>query len=107
MTTAITDENLAQRRSALRALLAKPLLTVGVLERVAGDEDAYLAATGDVLYDVRRRVLAALLTGSRGPSTIDVPGHADRLDELTSEPVPDTDDLRNRALRHRLTRRLL
>ena len=93
-------------RSDLVAVV-RLLLGLGVLERVAGDEDAYLTATGDVLYDVRRRVLAALLTGARGPSTIEVSGHVDRLDELTSEPVPDTDDLRNRALRHRVTRRLV
>jgi len=94
------------QRSDLVAVV-RLLLGLGVLERVAGDEDAYLTATGDVLYDVRRRVLAVLLTGARGPSTIEVPAHAARLAELTSESVPDTDDLRNRALRHRLTRRLL
>jgi uncharacterized protein (TIGR02678 family) len=94
------------QRSDLVAVV-RLLLNLGALERVAGDEDAYLTATGDVLYDVRRRVLAALLTGARGPSTIEVAGHVARLAELTSEPVPDTDDLRNRALRHQVTRRLL
>jgi uncharacterized protein (TIGR02678 family) len=93
-------------RSDLVAVV-RLLLGLGVLERVAGDEDAYLTATGDVLYDVRRRVLAALLTGTRGPSTIEESGYTERLAELTSEPVPDTDDLRNRSLRHRMTRRLL
>jgi uncharacterized protein (TIGR02678 family) len=93
-------------RSDLVAVV-RLLLGLGVLERVAGDEDAYLSDTGDVLYDVRRRVLSALLTGARGPSTIDALDHDQRLRELTDEPVPDTDDLRNRALRHRLTRRLL
>ncbi len=83
------------------------LLTLGVLERVAGDEDAYLTDTGDVLYDVRRRILASMLTGARGPSTIEATDFEVRLAELTHEPVADTDDLRNRALRHRLTRRLL
>lgn len=83
------------------------LLTWGVLERVAGDEDAYLSENGDVLYDVRRRVLAAMLTPGRGPSTITAAGFEGRLEELTHEAVADTDDLRNRALRHRLTRRLL
>jgi uncharacterized protein (TIGR02678 family) len=83
------------------------LLTWGVLERVAGDEDAYLRDNGDVLYDVRRRVLAALLTTGRGPSTVAATDFERRLEELTHEPVADTDDLRNRALRHRLTRRLL
>jgi uncharacterized protein (TIGR02678 family) len=93
-------------RSDLVAVV-RLLLGLSVLDRVAGDEDAYLTDTGDVLYDVRRRVLAALLTGARGPSTIDAAEHDQRLHELTDEPVPDTDDLRNRALRHRLTRRLL
>ena len=50
------------------------LLAWGVLSRVAGDEDAYLSAGADVLYDVRRPVLGVLLTGSRGPSTISARG---------------------------------
>ncbi|MBO2456374.1 TIGR02678 family protein [Actinomadura violacea] len=83
------------------------LLGWGVLRRVSGDEESYLSATGDVLYDVRRVVLAALLTGTRGPSTVTAPGFEERLAELTDEPVPDTDELRNRALRRGLTRRLL
>ncbi|MEU5877895.1 TIGR02678 family protein [Spirillospora sp. NPDC047279] len=83
------------------------LLDWGVLRRVAGDEEAYLTATGDVLYDVRRNVLAALLTGVRGPSTVTAASFDERLRALTEEPVPDTDDLRNQALRRRLTRRLL
>ena len=53
-------------RSDLVAVV-RLLLGLGVLERVAGDEDAYLSDTGDVLYDVRRRVLAALLTGGARP----------------------------------------
>lgn len=87
--------------------VVRMLLEWGVLARVAGDEDAYLSATGDVLYDIRRPVLAALITGSRGPSTISAEAFDDRLADLTAEPVPDTDELRNRTMRHRLTRRLL
>jgi uncharacterized protein (TIGR02678 family) len=83
------------------------LLSWGVLERVAGDEDAFLQNSSDVLYDVRRRVLAVLLSGGRGPSTIDESTLDARLRALTDEPEPSTDELRNRALRHRLTRRLL
>jgi len=93
-------------RSDLVAVV-RLLLGWGVLRRVAGDEQSYLSATGDVLYDVRRVVLATLLTGVRGPSTVTATEFEDRLAELTDEPVPDTDDLRNRALRQRLTRRLL
>jgi uncharacterized protein (TIGR02678 family) len=83
------------------------LLSWGVLHRVAGDEDAYLGDNGDVLYDVERRVLATMLTGGRGPSTIRADSFDEFLAELRAEPVADTDDLRNRTLRHRLTRRLL
>jgi uncharacterized protein (TIGR02678 family) len=83
------------------------LLAWGVLSRVAGDEDAYLSAGADVLYDVRRPVLGVLLTGSRGPSTITAHPFEARLAELTAEPVAETDELRNQALRRMLTRRLL
>ena len=83
------------------------LLAWGVLSRVAGDEDAYLSAGADVLYDVRRPVLGVLLTGSRGPSTITARAFEARLAELTADPVAETDELRNQALRRTLTRRLL
>jgi uncharacterized protein (TIGR02678 family) len=98
-----------ERRSDRSDLVAvvRLLLAWGVLSRVAGDEDAYLAAGTDVLYDVRRPVLGVLLSGTRGPSTVTAPAFEGRLAELTAEPVPDSDDLRNQALRRRLTRRLL
>jgi uncharacterized protein (TIGR02678 family) len=95
-----------QERADLVAVV-RTLIDWGVLRKVAGDEDAYLSATGDVLYDVRRPVLAALLTGTRGPSTITAESLGERIAELAAEPVADTDDLRNQALRRRLTRRLL
>jgi uncharacterized protein (TIGR02678 family) len=98
-----------ERRSDRSDLVAvvRLLLAWGVLSRVAGDEDAYLAAGTDVLYDVRRPVLGVLLSGTRGPSVVTAPAFEGRLAELTAEPVPDSDDLRNQALRRRLTRRLL
>jgi uncharacterized protein (TIGR02678 family) len=83
------------------------LMDLGVLSRVAGDEDAFVADTGDVLYDVKRRVLAVLLTARRGPSTIEVGDFAERLAAVLYELPPTTDDLRNQRIRHRLTRRLL
>ena len=87
--------------------MVRLLLGWGVLSRVAGDEDAYLSAGTDVLYDVRRPVLGVLLSGTRGPSTVTAPAFEGRLAELTAEPVAESDDLRNQALRRRLTRRLL
>ena len=58
-------------------------------------------------YDVRRPVLGVLLSGIRGPSTVTASSFEERLAELTAEPVAETDELRNQALRRRLTRRLL
>ena len=83
------------------------LLDLGALSRVAGDEDAFVADTGDALYDVERRVLVSLLAGHRGPSTITATDGAARLVALTAEITPDTDELRNTTIRHELTRRLL
>jgi uncharacterized protein (TIGR02678 family) len=93
-------------RSDLVAVV-RMLLGWGVLSRVAGDEDAYLSAGTDVLYDVRRPVLGVLLPGTRGPSVVTAPAFEERLAGLTAEPVAESDELRNRALRRRLTRRLL
>ncbi len=96
-----------EERSDLVAVV-RLLLDWGVLNRVAGAEEAYLSeASNDVLYDVRRRVLAALLAATRGPSTVETAAPDERLTLLTSDVTPDTEELRLRALRHRLTRRLL
>ncbi|MFI0235757.1 TIGR02678 family protein [Streptomyces sp. NPDC016845] len=85
------------------AAVVRLLLELGVLRRVAGDEEAYISGAGDALYDVERRVLAGLLATRRGPSTLTVAS----LDALTAESGLDTDELRFRAIRHHLTRRLL
>lgn len=83
------------------------LLDLGVVSRVAGDEEAFVREAGDALYDVDRRVLAALLAPSRGPSTVEATGFEERLAALTEEFPAATDELRNQQIRHRLTRRLL
>ncbi|MBR7824712.1 TIGR02678 family protein [Actinospica sp. MGRD01-02] len=96
-----------EERSDLVAAV-RLLLDLEVLERVHGDEEAFVAqAENDVLYDVRRRVLSGLLATTRAPSGVRAGGFEQRLAELTAEPRPDTDESRLRALRHRLTRRLL
>jgi uncharacterized protein (TIGR02678 family) len=87
--------------------VARLLLGTGVLGKVAGDEQAFVNASGDALYDVHRRALAGLLSARRGPSTIGATGFDERLAMLVTEPIADTDEGRNRAVRHRLTRRLL
>ncbi|MBV6415838.1 MAG: hypothetical protein CMLOHMNK_00360 [Steroidobacteraceae bacterium] len=59
----------ARERRALVAV-CRLLLDFGVLARVAGDEEAYVNQSGDVLYDVHRRVLARLPSGTAGASLI-------------------------------------
>jgi len=87
------------------------LLTYGVLQRVAGDEDAFVSQLGDALYDVHRRVLAGLMAAWRGPSTWTADsapqGLEQRLAALTEEFTPDSDEGRRTAMRHQLARRLL
>ncbi len=102
---AFTLDNREQRADLVAVV--RLLLGWGVLRRVHGDEEAYLSQAGDVLYDVDRRVISGLLAGTRGVSMVE-PGTIDKqLRDLTAEVVPDTDESRNRALRHRITRRLL
>jgi len=94
--------------------VCRTLLTVGVLQRVAGDEDAFVHGGGeqaDALYDVQRRTLAGMLAALRGPSTWqpeDAPATLEsRLRALVSGHVSDSDEGRRTALRHQLARRLL
>jgi uncharacterized protein (TIGR02678 family) len=87
--------------------VVRMLLDLGVLHRVAGDEESFVKDTGDALYDVERLVLSGLLAAPRGPSTVTEAGFSQRLAALTYELPPTTDELRNRHIRHRLTRRLL
>jgi len=94
-----------QRRDLV--VVVRVLLELGALRRIHGDEQAYVTATGDALYDVDRRVLATVLGARRGPSTVDVGDIDARLAAVTEELVADTDRARTDALRHALTRRLL
>lgn len=96
--------------------VCRTLLEYGVLLRVAGDEEGFVRsnddnAAADALYDVQRRVLAAMLAAVRGPSTWnaeDAPlTFEERLSALVGEHIPDSDEGRRTALRHQLSRRLL
>ncbi|MEV4364122.1 TIGR02678 family protein [Nonomuraea sp. NPDC049625] len=89
------------------AAVAGLLIGTGILAKVAGDESAYISGSGDALYDVHRRVLAMLLATRRGPSMVTATALDKRLAAINEEPVPDTEDGRNRMIRHSLTRRLL
>jgi uncharacterized protein (TIGR02678 family) len=100
----------ARERRALVSV-CRLLLTLGVLLRVAGDEEGFVNHSGDVLYDVQRRVLARLPAGTRGASMIAMTpanlDHDGRLAALVEEYVTDSPEGRRTALRHRLARRLL
>lgn len=100
--------------------VCRSLLTLGVLQRVAGDEEGFVRSAGgpgdpaessDALYDIHRRVLAGLLAAVRGPSTWPVEQAPVSLDErlasLVTEPMPDSEEGQRTALRHHLARRLL
>ena len=89
------------------------LLSIGVLQRVAGDEILFVRSRErDVLYDVNRRLLAILLVANRGASQVeqdlDSESNTDaRIAAITQRFVPDTADARNTEIRRRLTARLL
>jgi uncharacterized protein (TIGR02678 family) len=87
--------------------VARLLVELGVLRRIDGTEAAYVAGAGDALYTVDRTALAAVLATRRPPTTVAATQLDAQLAAITGEPVPDTPDARNRAMRHRLTRRLL
>jgi len=106
----------AERRDLVT--VCRSLLELGVLQRVAGDEDGFVAGGGesgdtgaDALYDVQRRMLAGMLAAVRGPSTwaaADAPVTLDeRLAALVTEHAADSDEGRRTAVRHALARRLL
>ncbi|MEP7099028.1 MAG: TIGR02678 family protein [Burkholderiales bacterium] len=96
--------------------VCRALLGLGVLQRIAGDEDSFVqghagSAQADALYDIQRRLLAGVLAAVRGPSTwspADAPVTLDeRLHALVTEHVADSDEGRRSGLRHALARRLL
>lgn len=100
-----------EEKSDLVAVI-RLLLGYGVLQRVAGDEESYVAANGDALYDVDRRVLSTMLVSDHAPAMV-----AARLDPhpdvseieaaLHEAPPAYTDDEQNLRLRQAISRRLL
>ena len=110
-----TLEPLHERRDLVA--VCRFLLELGVLSRVAGDEDAWVGrgassdAAADVLYDVHRRVLALLPASSRGASLIEATAAPHDLegclDALGEEFVAEGEAGLRGAARHRVARRLL
>jgi uncharacterized protein (TIGR02678 family) len=103
-----------QRRDLVHAL--RLLLDFGVLRKLDGDERQFLTKndSADVLYDINRRVLAAVLQVSSSASAIQMGEHryrsaslAERTARLTDDSPPLTEDGRKQWIRSRLVRRLL
>lgn len=94
-----------QRRDLVQVV--RLLLHLGVLRRRHGDEEQYLAGKGDVLYNISRPILSAMLCVKRGPSTVDESLLESRIYAIIEEPLPETKEGRIRRLRSRLMRRLL
>lgn len=100
-----------EERSDLVAAI-RLLLGHGVLVRVAGDEESYVSAGGDALYDVDRRVLATELSTTHGPGLVgaalgSAPAIEQIEDALHEAPPAYTEEESNRRLRYAVSRRLL
>jgi uncharacterized protein (TIGR02678 family) len=93
------------RRDLVHAV--RLLLELQVLVRVHGDEQRFLMKEGDVLYTVRRPTLAAVLAVRRPPSSVEAQTLEERLARILEEPLPESEEGRNRRLRTALMRRLL
>jgi len=93
------------RRDLVHAV--RLLLESRVLLRVQGEEQQFLSNRGDVLYTVNRAALASMLALRRPPSTVEDTGLDARLERIIEEPLPESQEERNRRIRVRLARQLL
>lgn len=98
-----------QRREHRAQLVAVARLLVDwqVLARVHGDEEGYLAGTGDALYGIRRPVLAHLPCFDAAPSLLAGIDASARPAALQVAVQGEGDEARLRRTRQRLVRRLL
>ncbi len=98
----------APRRDLVHAL--RVLIDWGVLARVAGIEDGYVAsASVDVLYNINRPILSRLHASRLSPSLVKDRDFEIRLEKIWRGPAPviDSDDHRKREIRFNFYRRLL
>lgn len=103
-----TLDKQTERRDLVQ--VCRLLLDLGIIGRVAGDEQAYINQSGDALYDIHRPLLSVLPAGDRGPSALTDADKGDfnvRLRALVAENVPEGEGAQRTAIRHRLSRRLL
>ena len=100
-----------EERSDLVAVI-RLLLGLGVLIRVAGDEESFASGSGDALYDVDRRVLSTMVATPHGPAlvaaSLDPTPTIDQIEAgLHQTPPAYTDEEANLRLRQSISRRLL
>lgn len=100
------DLSLREHRRDLVEVI-RYLIAQGILRRVDGDEQQYIAQQRDVLYNINAAALAAMLNVRRGPSTVSARDLDERIELIVEEPTPDTEDGRNRRIRTRLFRMLV
>ncbi len=99
-------KSMDQRRDLVQVI--RFLCERHVLWRRQGDEDQFVRdERSDVLYNVNRPLLTAMLCVQRGPSTVSSTSFEERLAAVVEESMPDTEDGQNRQIRVRLMRRLL
>jgi uncharacterized protein (TIGR02678 family) len=99
-------KSMDQRRDLVQVI--RFLCDRRVLWRRQGDEDLFVKdERNDVLYNVNRQLLTAMLCVQRGPSTVGSTDFEERLAAITEESLPDTEEGQNRQIRVRLMRLLL
>lgn len=89
----------SERRAFVDAI--RTLVDLGVLHLTDGDDDDFVRAQGDALYDVSRPLLSRLLVAPIPPTVAAGP------EQLSEEVYPPTEEGRNRQRRHRILRRLI
>jgi uncharacterized protein (TIGR02678 family) len=94
-----------QRRDMVNVV--RLLIDFGVLRRIHGDEQQYLNQSGDVLYNINRPALAAMLNLQNSPSAIAATFTHERTARLAQEFASASEEGRNRTIRSALVRRLL
>jgi uncharacterized protein (TIGR02678 family) len=106
--------NYDQRRDLVHAV--RYLMDIGLLRRLDGDERQFLNRndSSDVLYDIHRPILAAMLNVSRSASAVEMLADkssgnslADRIAKLIDDPITVAEDSSSQQMRSRLVRILL
>tara|TARA_R100000027_G_scaffold32919_1_gene24125 strand:+ start:2962 stop:4248 length:1287 start_codon:yes stop_codon:yes gene_type:complete len=101
-----TLEAIDERRDFVQVL--RKLIELCVLERIQGSEEKFIHnQASDALYSVNHGILGRLMAARQSPSLLSQTKPQGRLHALAFEPVAESDEARNRAIRIKLYRHLL